>query len=262
MKKGLLYVLALLLYSCSGPKYFIAVDDLIPQDATTFEMDNSCELYIRQVYRHFNTNENKWELNNEMKNDSDSVVEKEFMIISEKTKKVLIINNIPSIYQNLYEKNKSFEVANLTSEIIEVDTRYFRQFRFGTWNKNFTIFFKSTEDEKSTHTWVFSPDDIENPEVLKLMSVSVGDESGEQVRNTGPAVKIGIVYKRVPDFSIVFNRQDDDGNVIETIPLSDNKIYYKRKCKKWYTYFRFDKPVDGINYRNIYFKKRVYSIFP
>ena len=116
--------------SCSryGPKYFLADGDLIPRNATTFEFDNSCELYIRQVYRHFDSIANKWELNNEIKNDGDSVVEKEFMIISTKTKKVLIINNIPSIYQDLYEINKSFQVAKLSpSEKIEIDTKYFRQ---------------------------------------------------------------------------------------------------------------------------------------
>lgn len=265
MKTIYILIPAVIFCSCMGTKFTYVPDSDVEAygDLMPFNINSTYELYVRQVVRLEDAATKTYRLANAETPDGKNVVEIEYMLISKTDNRVIILNNIPSIYQGYggrknksIERSKSYNLADTDKEI-EIDIWYLRQFRFGRIDQNSNLEFVNVDGTSKNHIWKISE---EIPGTIRLNSISVADKYGEVVRNIKEAFELEVVFKKVNSFRLVF-RYKENGTVKNSYGPKDQTFYVSKKTNRWNIIFRFDMPVNGSGTLNniVFTKDRMYA---
>ena len=203
---------------------------------TSIPLDSTYRFYVRQLYKSEKSGERRLKTNfTKGAAENDTLIEVEFLFISEPHQNIIYISNVPDKYQRYYEDNYlGDQFANVYD---------FRVFLFGRMNSKMQFKFLS-KDKRYDDTW-----DIEyshDHSAVTLVNLPVKEALEEPVR-----------FKYVPDYKIVFR---DYKNFKDTAYLAGDKIFFNSSGKKYELYFHFDRLLNGSS-NNVYFKDRriIYS---
>ncbi|MEO5681605.1 MAG: hypothetical protein ABIQ88_03130 [Chitinophagaceae bacterium] len=257
-RTNILLLITIFLNGCAATK-FNPVDDQAIQGfgtLTPFKIDDSYRLYIRQVVRTFDSTTNTYKPSNAIKFKTDSVIEIEYLLLSETRQQVIVFNNIPSIYQKLVEeKNRGFNLEDNTGSL-EIDIRYFRQFRFGKLGEGGKLIFSNADNSGKDHIWNCT----QNKDSINISSISIKDKHGEETKNTKEAFSLGILFRRFNSFKLIFEYKNAKKQNGIKVDLKDQTIYVSNPGNKYRVIFRFGYIIDGGSKTNIGFtKKRLYA---
>jgi hypothetical protein len=256
MKILSILLFAILFFSCRGTKFSYETDSTVTGwgKKKPIVIDKTYTLYVRKVVKVFDPNIGMYRPANAPKASFDTLIEVQFLLLSEKNNNVIVFNNIPSIYQNL-GKNPAMK-NNLTSDNTEVniDIWYFRQFRFGRYEKDSSsIAFDHANSNTENHLWHIKKDN----DSIMLTSISVRDKYGETEGNADQAFALNITYYKAKDFKLVFIYKKNNKPLYE---LPDQTFYIIEKGKESCIVFRFNQPVNGSSDNNVVFAgKRMYT---
>ena len=257
MKCMQLLMAIILLFGCRSTKFSYLSDTDIENygQLKTFNTGAGYNLYVRQVIKKFDINSNTYKPVNSPRFQKDSVIEVEYLLRSEKDSQVIVFNNIPSIYQTLVsEENKRFLQADQAT-VVEIDIWYFRQFRFGKIDMTGRLVFSHAGGTTNEHAWTLRG----TPDSINVSSISIADKYGEDTRYTKEAFALGVVFRRVDDFKMLFNYKKR-GKIISTHNLKDQTFYVSGTDKKYRILFKFDDSINETDKKNIGFTKdRMYA---
>jgi hypothetical protein len=256
--------LAFLTSSCMGTKFSRVTDnylDLLKGEETSFVIDSTYCLYMRQVLSVPNAEGLRVPESNPHR-ERGSVIEKQYLLISEKKGHAIVINNIPNKYVSFYNyPEDALKITDVGKE--EVDIWFFNQFRFGILGNNNSIFFPGVVSGKP-QIWQFKEADKN----LNLISLAECDNDGSNVYLIDPAYAVPLLFYKIIDFQLVYKdnsdiKLTDKPEKLEPFKdsiysLDENKIHLLNIKNKWYTYFRL-KDYPDVK-RNILFQHtRMYS---
>jgi hypothetical protein len=244
--------ITLFFFGCGGTKFAYAPDKLVNAYGSLkpIEIDSTYKLYVRQIVKTFDSAAKIYRPTNARVPDGKDVIEIEYMLISEAKKQAIILNNIPSIYQNSFNGNN--RVFNLLddSNRIDIDIWYLKQFRFGKLISDRKIKFINADGTGKDHIWNISKEE----DTIKLVSISAVDEFGEDVRYIDQAFALEVLFKKVNSFKLLFVYKEKIGNGRTNFDLPNQTFYVANDSKnQWHVIFRFGKPVNGGDVGNVIF---------
>ena len=258
MRTVLFFILLISLAGCRGTKFNYASDDTVKElgPLRSVHLDSTFRLYVRQIIKKYNYSTKMYDPLNAKTPDGKKVIEVEYMLLSWEKKQVLILNNIPSIYQNIGTGNRNrFNIAG-GKDSLSIDIWYVRQFRFGKIKNEDSIVFKNANGTTDTHIWniIHYPADS-----IKLNSISVADNlgMGEDTRNIDSAFSLPMIFKPVHNFKLFFENKTMPKTSARSFDLPDNTFYVVNKNKKWYAIFSF--PVSVYPAKNDSFKNIIFT---
>lgn len=245
-------------YSCGGTKFAYAPDKLVSSygPLKPIEIDTTYKLYVRQIVKAFDSAAKIYRPMNARVPDGKDVIEIEYMLISEAKKQAIILNNIPSIYQNSFNGNN--RVFNLLddSNRIDIDIWYLKQFRFGKLISNRKIKFINADGTGKNHIWNL----YKEQDTIKLISISAVDKFGEDVRYIDEAFSLEVLFKKVNSFKFLFVYKEKIGNGRKNFDLPNQTFYIANNNNQWHVVFRFGKPVNGGDMENVIFsQEKIYA---
>jgi hypothetical protein len=184
--------------------------------------------------------------------DPKELVEVEYLFVSEKQGKALVINNIPNRNKVFYN-NPKIMVSALVEQQEKINVWFFSQFRFANIESFTSFTFKNIEGTGEDHVW-----EVErNSDTVKVVSVAVVDYAGADVRYIAPAFSIEMIFVKEPSFELRFSYSNGKNNY--DFPVLDQAIHLYRGNNESWTTFSFEGPVYK-HFRNVSFpNKRMYS---
>jgi hypothetical protein len=221
--------------ACKSPTftYIKEVDHKLP--LIEFKVDTTFELYTRSIC--------KDSRNFPIDCDSGSgpPVEVGYIILSNRLKKVLVINNVPNRNQKFFDEGVVYEKAIATDTLL-INVFFFKQFRFGTLQEGPAgppMNFASAEKHPRIFRWNYK---IEN-EALRITSVANVLPYGEDVRDTESSLYLVPTFKHSKYFKFVFQLPSNMTNVVSTNKSVARIFVHKKSKKNYITYIEFERPV-------------------
>lgn len=258
MIKCLLIVIGLLL---SIPVYSQSFYKMrsVP-DTSKFErvqIDESYELYVKRICKKFvNDIAEPCNCTDLPEFTIEEVVEYEYMFLSKKHNKIIVINYIKDRNQKFYTKPSPglFETKSKLNEV-EINIWYFNQLRFGNYNPLTNIArFQTTFKPHNIHQWKL---DVVS-DTVKIHSVAIEQKDGFEEKISEKSMALVPVFLRANKYKIFYQYPSYESNY-DTHLLPDNNLYVDTESGN--IYFIFNSEIfDGG--RTIKFKgNRLYSYF-
>ena len=251
----------ILLMGCSR-KFYYATDDEVDKfgAAVTYDMDDSYQLYTRQVVTVMNKDSVRVPVNGRL-DENSKLLEVEYMFVSARDKKVLVINNIANRSEKYYNSPDKINDLGITADTLKADIWYFAQFRFGVIDPTGEFFFHKTSRDGLDHYWNIT----RFSDSILLNSISVSDNYGRDVRYIDSAFSLSVVFVKSDPWKLIFKKNSEKPiisfNKKKTIPeyeLAGQTIQYHINNGSPVVVFRFNTDIHK-DFRNVYFnKKRIY----
>jgi hypothetical protein len=182
------------------------------------------------------------------------------MLISFEKASVIILNNIPSIYQDPYAQKTNKSDLSGRGKSIAIDIWYFRQFRFGELTPSHEgIDFIKADGTGKDHKWSIQ---FDGDSIIKVNSIAIADDYGEDVRFIGEAFALPLQFRKVQFYDIIFQNKNIKDRMKNIFCLADNTFYIGTKKNRYYVIFRFNNVIHGQDDKNVLFNgARIYA-FP
>ena len=225
-----------LIAACKSPTftYVKEVDHSLP--LFEFKLNNTFQLYTRSICKDSLTN---FPVN--CNGRSGTRVETGYIILSQASKQVLVINNIPNRNQKFFDEGVVFAKEVFTDTVF-INAFFFKQFRFGTLlgdDENPHMKFVSAEKHPRVFRW---NNQLEN-DTLKIISVANVLSDGEDVRTTESSLYLVPAFVHSKNFKFIFQLPPNMTKVV-TRNTSEAKIFVHQKSKKRFvTYIEFEQPL-------------------
>lgn len=222
------------------------------------QIDASYTLYVKRICKKIINNItepcNCLELPNFAQED---VVEYEYLFLSRKHERVIVVNYIKDRDQKFYTQPAPNLLESKSSiKEVEVNIWYFNQMRFGRYDTAKSIGrFRTTFKPYDIHRWKIDT----NSDTLKISSVSVEKADGLDERITRISMALVPAFTRVDQYKIIY-QQPPDNSKYDAHPLPNNTMYVD--TKEGCIFFIFNEDISE-GRRTIKFKSnRRYSYFP
>ena len=265
MKTHLLFGLLVLgFWSCKSPyfSYKGELDSTKKYEEYTIDR-NHYHLYVKSIC--IDSLDKLSEPRNCSGSRGEEVVEMEYLLMSEDSKKVLVINNLPNSHQKFF-KEKSRLMKWNNRDAAEINIWYFKQFRFGTIEDDPSLVtgrhlrFTTVEKHPVTYVWQYTKTD---DDVVTL--VAVGEQYPDRLDNRFSEAALSLVptFKRVENYKFVFQMPKQfKKRSASPVELPEAKWRVLRNGERdMNTYFRFDSPIYK-NYKVARFNsQRMYSYY-
>ncbi len=244
--------LFVLIAACKSPTftYLKEVDHSLP--LFEFKLNPSFQLYTRSICKDSLTN---FPIN--CNGRSGTRVETGYIILSNESKQVLVINNVPNRNQKFFDEGMVF-TEEVFIDTIFINAFFFKQFRFGTVlsdGENPPLKFVSAEKHPRTFHWNYQ---LEN-DTLKIISVANILPDGEDVRTTESSLYLVPTFIHSKNFKFTFQLPTNMTKVV-TRNTSEARIFIHQKSKKnFVTYIEFKTPIYKDNKAIRFAANRMYA---
>jgi len=190
--------------------------------------------------------------------EGEEVIEREYLLVSRDHTKVLVINNMVNRNQKIFnDPSRILKFKTPHDDQTEINIWFFKQFRFGTIEKNLTLRegyqfkFRTVEKHPVTYVWHYSMTD----DSVTVSAIGRQQSDGIDLLFTKPALYLEPRFSRVKNFTFVFQIPQQRKKNSSRVELAEAKWRIRKHC----TYFGFDEPVLK-KYKSIRFgRKRMYA---
>ena len=260
--KVLLFINVLLLcsmFSCQPSFYHKSGNQTDLQDFDLTELDSTYKLYVKSICKKMVDGVaipcNCSELSSYI---SESIVENEFLFLSAKKGRGVVINYIKDRNQKLFNSEKPIKAQAVpTRDTVEINVWYINQMRFGTYDqKNQEITFVVTWKPFETHVWGLNFDGND----IVVETVGKALEDGFDQKLTKLSLLFSPKFYVAKNFDLIFQNPNSDSLPNPRYRLPENKIYVDKVQNL--VNFYFNSPV--LEQHNIitFRSNRLYSYYP
>src|SRR5688572_12081952 len=241
-----------LIAACKSPTftYVKEVDHSLP--LFEFKLNPTFHLYTRSICKDSLTN---FPIN--CNGRSGTRVETGYIILSNESKQVLVINNIPNRNQKFFDKGR-VRPEEVFIDTVFINSFFFKQFRFGTLlgsGENPPMKFESAEKHPRIFRWNYLLDD----DTLKIISVANILPDGEDVRATESSLYLVPMFIHSKNFKLIFQLPTNMTKAV-TRNTSEARIFVHQKSKKnFVTYIEFATPIYKDNRAIRFGANRMYA---
>lgn len=242
--------------ACMGTKFTYMTDERLNKigKPVTVSLKPDYLLYKRQVIKVYDaTTRTYLPANGALQTDDQKeLIEVEYLFLSEKLGKALVINNIPNKNKVFYNNPESI-VPALAKQQEQINVWFFSQFRFADIESGPALRFKNIEGSGKDHVWGLE----RNGDTIKVVSVATVDNAGADIRYVAPAFSIEMIFVKEPFYELRFSYSNGEDRC--DFPVTNQAIHLYRNKKESWTAFSFDTTVYR-HFRNVAFpNERMYA---
>ncbi|MBC7849063.1 MAG: hypothetical protein H7Y31_04975 [Chitinophagaceae bacterium] len=229
--------------------------------SVAYDLDSSYQLYTRQVVTVKNSDSIRVPMNGSL-SENNKLLEIEYLFVSERDKKVLVINNVANRWEKYYNSPDKISDLGISAPMIKADIWYFAQFRFGEMDQQGDLLFRNVSRDGRDHYWNIS----KFSDSIKLNSISVADSYGKNLRYIDSAFSLNVVFVKSEAWQVIFKQNAakrmfplTKKNTIPEFELAGQTIYYHPNSGSPVVVFRFTENIFK-HFRNVSFnEKRLYA---
>ncbi len=263
MKKALSIIgICLTIWSCKTPPITVLRDRPPTKGMVPVQLDETYELFVRSVCKDSIT-----KAPIDCIQGSKELVEVQYMFLSRKKGVALVINNVPNRNQRFYDGTSVNKVFNETAEI---NSLYFKQFRFGTIEPaegGVLLHFVTTDKKPRKYVWTCREiDTTKNPTSepgYLVESVQIGLVDGYDLRRSEDALYLVPKFVKKTNFKIIYEvTSGAKKGVPNPKPELPNNTFWICKTSRRYisTFLIFDDYIDNAKNTTVKFPpKRMYA---
>jgi len=241
--------------------FYIKAAEVPTTNLETVRLDNTYELYIKSICKKDSDGVvvpcNCQELGSYKQ---DKVVENEYLFLSRRLGKVVVINYIKDRNQKFYvNSDLKQQMSLLSSDSVKVNIWYFNQMRFGVYDSGRgELKFQQMSKPREKHIWKL---ETSKDGAIQIESVKKVMVDGFEEKTTLASLALVPKFYKADAFKLVFQKPYTEGNnEAPEFELPNNAVIIDTKDLN--TYFLLGKEVHR-KFDTIKFKSnRLYSYYP